>query len=51
MVVSWVTWLIGGWIDSFSGITSLEAAVLDLDQLRKAVGAFIGPNTIIIGHA
>ncbi|KAF8305388.1 hypothetical protein DL93DRAFT_2172643 [Clavulina sp. PMI_390] len=35
----------------FSGITSLDDALLDLDHARQAIGAFVGPNTIIIGHA
>ncbi|KZO93710.1 hypothetical protein CALVIDRAFT_566193 [Calocera viscosa TUFC12733] len=35
----------------FSGIKSLEAAVLDLEGVRAALSHFIGPGTIIIGHA
>jgi len=35
----------------FSGITSLDNAIYDLDHLRVALRSYIGPNTIIIGHA
>ncbi|KAF9513244.1 hypothetical protein BS47DRAFT_1372581 [Hydnum rufescens UP504] len=35
----------------FSGISSLSEAVFDLDHVRLALGAYIGPNTIVIGHA
>jgi RNA exonuclease len=37
----------------FSGITPelLGTAVLDLAAVRQALRAFIGPQTIIVGHA
>ncbi|KZT50653.1 hypothetical protein CALCODRAFT_422460, partial [Calocera cornea HHB12733] len=35
----------------FSGIKNLEAAILDLEGARAALAHFIGPDTIIIGHA
>ncbi|KAF8335069.1 uncharacterized protein EI90DRAFT_3144960 [Cantharellus anzutake] len=35
----------------FSGITSLDKAVYDLDHIRAALRSYIGPDTIIIGHA
>jgi RNA exonuclease 1 len=36
----------------FSGITQadLDSAVMDLPQAREAVCAFIGPNTVLVGH-
>ncbi|GJJ07561.1 hypothetical protein Clacol_001763 [Clathrus columnatus] len=41
------------YITRFSGITAelLETAVLDLVSIRQALRAFIGPNTILVGHA
>ncbi|EJU06041.1 hypothetical protein DACRYDRAFT_85886 [Dacryopinax primogenitus] len=35
----------------FSGIRSLQNAVLDLEGVRAALSHIIGPETIIIGHA
>ncbi|KAG8836213.1 RNA exonuclease 3 [Serendipita sp. 399] len=35
----------------FSGVTSLESAILNLDGIRSALDALIGPRTVIIGHA
>ncbi|KAF8743385.1 EXOIII protein, partial [Rhizoctonia solani] len=35
----------------FSGIRSLEEAQLDLDGVRREMRKFIGPETILIGHA
>ncbi|KDQ12757.1 hypothetical protein BOTBODRAFT_112367, partial [Botryobasidium botryosum FD-172 SS1] len=35
----------------FSGVTTLVGAVHDLNGVRKALDAFIGPDTILVGHA
>ncbi|KZT36848.1 hypothetical protein SISSUDRAFT_1049379 [Sistotremastrum suecicum HHB10207 ss-3] len=35
----------------FSGITSLDEARLNLVSVRKALQSYIGPSTIVIGHA
>ncbi|KAJ1309204.1 hypothetical protein OPQ81_004873 [Rhizoctonia solani] len=35
----------------FSGIKSLDEAELDLDGVRREMRKFIGPETILIGHA
>ncbi|KAG8826558.1 RNA exonuclease 3 [Serendipita sp. 401] len=35
----------------FSGVTSLSSADLDLEGIRRALDALIGPQTVIIGHA
>lgn len=35
----------------FSGITSLDDAMMDLARLKEVLGRFIGPDTIIVGHA
>jgi len=35
----------------FSGIKSLDDAILDLEGVRAALSRFIGPETIMIGHA
>ena len=35
----------------FSGITSLEKAVFDLQGIRTALDTLIGPETIIVGHS
>ncbi|KAF8591528.1 hypothetical protein K439DRAFT_904379 [Ramaria rubella] len=41
------------YITRFSGITPelLDSAVLDLASVRQALRAFIGPRTILVGHA
>ncbi|KAF8529142.1 Rexo1 protein [Hysterangium stoloniferum] len=41
------------YLTRYSGITPelLESAVLDLNAIRQALRAFIGPKTILIGHA
>lgn len=41
------------YITRFSGITPemLESAVLDLTRVRRALRAFIGSQTILVGHA
>lgn len=35
----------------FSGVKSLDEAELDLDGVRREMRKFIGPETILIGHA
>jgi len=35
----------------FSGIKSLETAVLDLKSIRRALDSYISSGTILIGHA
>ncbi|CAE6416047.1 unnamed protein product [Rhizoctonia solani] len=35
----------------FSGVKSLDEAELDLDGVRREMRKFIGPDTILIGHA
>jgi RNA exonuclease 1 len=35
----------------FSGITSLDKAIFDLEGIRKALDTLIGPETIMVGHS
>ena len=35
----------------FSGITSIDNAIFDLQGIRKALDTLIGPETIMVGHS
>ena len=35
----------------FSGITSIDKAVFDLQGIRKAMDTLVGPETIMVGHS